>query len=88
MDGGPWKARERGTTMDTTLENTSTMFQNGDRVELHPATDRWMMGDRFGVVVGTKRPRRGPIGFLAIKVKLDKSGQTLAFHPANLSHVG
>lgn len=21
-----------------------------DRVQLHPATDRWMMGDRFGVV--------------------------------------
>jgi hypothetical protein len=22
----------------------------GDRVQLHPATDRWMMGDRYGVV--------------------------------------
>lgn len=25
----------------------------GDRVELHPATDLWMMGTRFGEVVGT-----------------------------------
>ena len=25
-------------------------FTVGDRVELHPATDRWMRGDRFGTV--------------------------------------
>jgi len=72
--------------MDTT-DNHSTMFKAGDRVELHPATDRWMMGDRFGTVIGKKRPRSGPIGFLAIKVKLDKSGKVIAFHPANLNLV-
>ena len=39
----------------------------GDRVELHPGTDLWMRGARFGVVVGlsvTPKDR--------VKVKLDK----------------
>jgi hypothetical protein len=26
-------------------------FEPGQRVQLHPATDAWMMGDRFGEVV-------------------------------------
>lgn len=41
----------------------------GDRVQLHPATDRWMRGDRYGVVVVA--------GFMRAKVTLDKSGDTL-----------
>ena len=40
------------------------------RVQLHPATDAWMQGDRFGTV--TK------IGGRYIHIKMDKSGRTLA----------
>jgi len=39
----------------------------GDRVEIHPGTDLWMMGARFGVVVGTSLT---PID--RVKVRLDK----------------
>lgn len=39
------------------------------RVELHPATDRWMMGDQFGTVVDS-----GPTW---VKVKMDRSGKTI-----------
>tara|TARA_R110000764_G_scaffold153114_1_gene240963 strand:+ start:836 stop:1042 length:207 start_codon:yes stop_codon:yes gene_type:complete len=28
-------------------------FTVGDRVEIHPGTDLWMMGARYGTVVGT-----------------------------------
>ena len=28
-------------------------YEKGDRVEIHPATDYWMMGARFGRVIGT-----------------------------------
>jgi hypothetical protein len=34
---------------------TATDFEIGQRVQLHPATDRWMMGDRYGVMIS-----RGP----------------------------
>lgn len=27
-------------------------YSIGDRVELHPCTDLWMMGARYGVVIG------------------------------------
>lgn len=30
--------------------NTINDFKVGQRVQLHPATDRWMRGDRWGVV--------------------------------------
>ena len=43
--------------------NTYTI---GDRVELHPATDLWMMGARFGEVVGTSLTPND-----RVRVKLD-----------------
>lgn len=39
-------------------------FRIGMRVEMHPATDLWMMGARFGDVVKVGRTR--------VHVKLDK----------------
>lgn len=48
----------------------------GDRVELHPATDRWMRGDRFGEVV--------KLGRRYVHVKLDRSGDTRRFAPENV----
>ena len=42
-------------------------YDVGDRVEIHPATDLWMMGARYGVVVG-----RSLTPADKVKVKLDK----------------
>jgi hypothetical protein len=51
----------------------------GTRVEIPTHTDRWMRGDRFGVVVA--RPSRGgrPSMIGTWFVKLDKSGKTIGF---------
>lgn len=45
----------------------------GDRVELHPATDAWMQGDRYGEIV--------KIGRKYIHIKMDRSGRTLQHTP-------
>ncbi len=47
----------------------------GKRVQLHPATDRWMMGDRYGEIV--------KVGREYMSVKLDKSGKTVRFSLAS-----
>jgi hypothetical protein len=61
-----------------TADNGDTITV-GDRVELHPATDAWMMGDRYGVVqkVGTTR----------VQVKLDRSGRERFVHFENIASV-
>lgn len=46
------------------------------RVELHPATGWWMMGDRFGAVVN--------VGRKYLWVKMDRSGRTLRISPRNI----
>ncbi len=48
---------------------TQHNYRRGARVQLHAATDAWMMGDRYGVVTGYK-------GALT-RVKLDKSGRSV-----------
>ena len=56
-------------------------FVADDRVELHPALDLWMMGDRFGTVIrDARRPYK-------VQVKLDVSGRTIGFVRANLRKV-
>lgn len=66
-------------------------MDKGQRVELHPATDDWMRGDRFGTVIGYGRKREYVDTFTKersmvrpIRVKLDKSGRVRRFHPDNL----
>lgn len=44
----------------------------GRRVELHPGTDLWMMGARYGTVVGAVK---GPDGQDLLRVQLDRIGQ-------------
>jgi hypothetical protein len=51
-----------------------------DRIELHPATDRWMMGDRYGSVVG-EFVRRGRRFF---RVRMDRSGKTVTVSESNV----
>lgn len=47
----------------------------GDRVELHPATDLWMRGARYGVVVGTSLTSAD-----RVRVRLDKRPGVFAGH--------
>ncbi len=63
----------------------------GDRVELHPATDEWMSGDKFGVVVGFGHARffigeSVPAEGVPdpVRIKLDVSGRVRSFHPDNI----
>lgn len=52
-------------------------FRPGDRVELHPATDLWMRGARFGTVVS--------VGRLMLRVKLDRApGLDKLVNPENI----
>jgi hypothetical protein len=51
----------------------------GQRVSMHPATDAFMMGDRYGEVV--------KVGKEKIHVKMDRSGKTRLVLPKNLEHV-
>jgi hypothetical protein len=55
-----------------TLEN----FAIGDRVELHPATNLWFRGARYGTVRG--------IGRKLVKVHVDKLDRVVGFPPASL----
>lgn len=48
----------------------------GQRVELHPVTDAWMMGDRFGEVV--------KVGRSLVHVRMDKSGKVRRLRPENV----
>jgi hypothetical protein len=54
-------------------------FRLGDRVQLHPATDRWMMGDRFGKVV--------KLGRKLLHVRMDVSGRTIRVSPENIGEI-
>ena len=51
-------------------------FRVGQRVQIHPGTDRWMRGDRFGEVVA--------IGRKWVKVKFDRSGDLVQVAPGLL----
>ncbi len=46
-------------------------YKKGDRIELHPGTDQWMMGDRFGEVV------EEPDSDGRYRVRMDKSKRKL-----------
>jgi hypothetical protein len=67
-------------------------FNVGARVELHPGTDAWMRGDRYGTVKGYGRQARpyadsyGAVEEIKpVLVVLDKSGQQVRCHPASLT---
>ena len=61
------------------MANTVRDFKVGQRVQLHPATDRWMRGDKYGTV--TK------LGVKYVEVHMTTSGSTLRIQPENLLHV-
>lgn len=55
-------------------------FVVGRHVQLHPATDRWMMGDRFGEITRVEAER--------VRVKLQVSGKSLWFKRDDVLHPG
>ena len=59
----------------TKLNLTLDGFAIGQRVQMHPATDAWMSGDRYGEIIKLTSK---------VHVKLDKSGRTLRSVPANI----
>lgn len=65
--------------METT-EETGPIFAVGQNVELHPCTDRWMMGDRFGKVTGLRDK--------SVRVRLTVSGKSFWFAQDNILHKG
>ena len=50
----------------------------GDRVQLHPDTDLWMAGARYGSVVSLSG--RGKVG-----VQVDATGRTVVLDPRNIA---
>lgn len=56
--------------------STAQLFLPGQRVDLHPGTDRWMMGDPWGRVVSVTKD--------TVLVQLYRSGDTRRFHVRNL----
>jgi hypothetical protein len=51
-------------------------FRKSHRVELHPATDAWMMGDRFGAITR--------IGRKYLSILMDRSGKVRKVTPDNI----
>ena len=50
---------------------TGPFIPNGTRVALHPATDDWMRGDRYGEIIGAFGPGQGA----KYLIRLDVSGK-------------
>ena len=65
----------------------------GMRAELHPATDAWMQGDRYGDIVGVSaRVRsyldpRDPRNGHTFRVRMDRSGRVLRVAEGNIARV-
>lgn len=58
------------------------VYHVGDRVEIHPGTDLWMRGARFGVVVGTSCTRDDKVHVVLDKIPGKKwSGPADRFNP-------
>ena len=66
----------------------------GTRVEIHPATDAWMSGDRFGAIERIGKGRSGKdangraVVYSPVYVRMDKSGRLLRCRPDDLVEVG
>ena len=56
-----------------------TDFKKGDRIEMHPATDLWMRGARYGEIV--------QVGRKNLKVKLDYLRRAIAVSPRNIGQI-
>lgn len=73
--------RKNASSMSRSYGEHARDFKKGDRVELHPGTDRWAMGDRYGTVTSTS-VKKG-----RVRVLMDRSGDGLWFAPSRLAWV-
>ena len=64
-------------TLRDKMNNLTATWKLGQRVQLHPATDAWMRGDRYGSVVKTARCSY-------VHVRMDTSKKIRRVHPDNL----
>ena len=70
-----------------------TDYRIGKRMQLHPATDRWMMGDQYGEIVAIskrvrqyldpKDPRNGQI----FTVMMERSGKRIRVSEGNIGNI-
>lgn len=51
----------------------------GDRIQMHPASDRWMSGDQFAEVLR--------VGRKLVLVRFDRSKHEVNVHPRNVLEV-
>ena len=63
----------------TTADVLLTRFASGQRVALHPSTDAWMRGDRFGTVES--------VGRFYVSVRCDASGKLRRVSPENIEEM-
>jgi hypothetical protein len=54
------------------MSKSSEHYLAGKRVQLHPSTDAWMMGDRYGQV---QRVTKGKHGYDIAHVLMDRSNK-------------
>ena len=65
----------------------------GMRAELHPATDAWMRGDRYGDIVSVSKRSRSfldpqdPRNGHTFRIRMDRSGRTLTVSEGNIFRV-
>ena len=57
-----------------------TKALEGHRIETHPATDRWMMGDRYGTIEKAGRK--------LYHIRSDVTGKIFRIHPDNVRVLG
>lgn len=60
------------------------IYTMGTRVELHPATDAWMRGDRYGEIVAVVE-KHGHV--TSVRVRMDKSGRVLRLDPTRVEAI-
>ena len=71
--------KEQAEILRQYLQSRVIFLRLGRRVELHPATDAWMMGDRYGTIVKVNKSN--------VSIKMDKSGRTLKVTENNYTEV-
>ncbi len=64
--------------MNYTIES----FAVGQRVQLHPATDFWMSGAKYGEIT-----RLFPTSPIPLSIRLDVTGKIVRLHPKNIIEI-
>ena len=63
----------------TTKAKPRATYVVGQRVQLHPGSYRWVLGNRYGEVIKVNRTN--------IEVRLDKSGTVAKLHPSQIAEM-